>query len=263
MIRGKTQSILLVVALSACCSSAYAELPKLGFEAEVDVVSAYVWRGLVINDEACIQPSLTVTTGDLSLNLWATWDLTDVEGSSEHTRVDGTLDYTTALGRHIVSAGLIGYLYRDDPGGGSADTAELFAGYALDVVLLPSLSLYYDIEKEGVYVSVAAAHSFELIDDRMALDLNLSLGVGDEHYNNDAVGVFVADGGVVDYSPSESALVDFTARVTLPIYVGERWLVTPGLKYATLLDSDIRDAIKEAGKEDDQFVFTLRASVSF
>ena len=252
---------IALTVLAVACMPATAATPDIVCDLECEFVSAYVWRGLTINDEFCFQPSLTLTEGDFSINVWGTWDLTDVPNSSQHTRVDASMDYTTAYGRHIVTLGVVGYMYPDEPAGVSADTAELFASYAFDVASLPSVSLYYDLEKDGVYLVFALAHSFEL-HDRVALDLSVSLGAGDEHYNDEAVALATGNAGP-GFNPTDPTLVDVTARMMLPIYVTDRLLVTPSLKFVSLLDSDIRDAMAAAGMDEDQVVYGVSASLTF
>jgi hypothetical protein len=38
---------------------------------------------------------------------------------------------------------------------------------------------------------------------------------------------------------------------------------SPGIKYITLLDSEIRNAVKSRGEDEDQFVYSIDASLQF
>ena len=41
----------------------------------VRLVSSYVWRGQVINNDFAFQPQLTASQYGLSLNVWANYDI--------------------------------------------------------------------------------------------------------------------------------------------------------------------------------------------
>lgn len=243
---------------------AHAVMLEIDVEADVKVTSAYVWRGMVINDELCIQPSVTVRAGDVSFNVWGIWDLTDVTNSSEHTRMDTTLDYTHAYGKQILGSGLTAYIYHDDPGEQSKDTFEVFLGYTLDIPSLPSLTVYYDFgEIEGFYASFALAHSFELVKNRIALDLGVALNGGDQDYSSALVNLLVSGEAVEEFEFDEASLVDVTAVASFPVSFGDYFEITPGVKYMELLDSKIKDAVRNIGGEEDQWVYSLTATLYF
>ncbi len=233
-------------------------------EIDVKVVSAFVWRGNVLNDEAVIQPSVTLRGGDMSMNVWGSWDLNNKQNSSEHTRMDVMLDYSLEHGDNIFSAGVVAYVY-DDDGALTEDTFETFLSYAMNVVSLPSLTVYYDFgELEGIYASVAFGHSIELVQDRAALDLGLAVGGGSGNYNS-ALYDFPADeeNDIAAFTADSASLLDLSLSASASVALGERTVLTPGVKYTTILDSDISDALDSVSKESDEFLYSLMLSLYF
>ena len=243
--------IFAVAGFVAALVSAQAIEVEVDVETELKVTSGYAWRGTVLNDEPCFQPSFTVRAADLSFSAWGTWDMTDVSGSSDRARIDTTFDFSHQVAGQVFSLGLVAYLYHDDPEAGVADTVEVYLGYALDVPLLPALTVYYDFEKiEGAYASFALGHSFELAK-WLALDVGVAIGAADKEYTN-ARFSFPADedAGVPAYVPDKSPLIDFSAVISAPLMFGDNFAIIPGVKYMTLLDSDIIDAVEAAGGDE-------------
>lgn len=256
---------MLVTALLVVCSiSVHAVMLEMGVDTDLKVTSAYLWRGRVINDEPCVQPSVTVSAGDLSFNVWGTWDLTDVESSSGHTRMDVMLDYSHSLNRQILSSGLTAYIYHDEPEGGKEDTFEAFVGYAVNTLLLPSLTVYYDFgEIEGFYGEFGLAHSSELLKNIIALDLGVSVSVADEEYSSVNFNFPANEAeGIEEFVPDKASLGELMASASFPVSIGDRCMITPTIKYMSLLDPDIRDTAKNVDEED-EIVYSLTLSLYF
>ncbi len=63
--------------------------------ADVGFASKYVWRGILLTDDAISQPSATFAANGISLNVWSSMDMTDVNGNDkEVNELDYTLDYS-------------------------------------------------------------------------------------------------------------------------------------------------------------------------
>jgi hypothetical protein len=235
----------------------------LKVKSNVKVSSAYLWRGQILNDEAVIQPSVTMQAENFSLKVWGTWDLTDVEGSSERTRADVELDYSVVQTKQLFNMGAIAYIYYDTPG--SKDTFEVLFDYALLVPLMPSFTVYYDFgEINGFYGKIGVAHSFELLENKLFLDINASVGGADEEYADKVFSISAdEENGIEAYVPEKSALLDFTAKASLPVKVREKMRLIPEIKYMTLLDSEIRDAMADAGFDNDEMAVSITLLVEF
>ena len=251
--------LLLAGVVGMCAWTAPAVEVELSGEAEVKAASVYLWRGHVLNDEPVIQPSLTLTAEGVSFNVWGTWDMQRDDDSSARERVDLTLDYRHISGEHLLAGGAVAYIYHDDPGGRAKDTFELFLGYTLDAVSLPSLTVYYDFGKiEGLYAVFSLSHSIPLVEDVLDLDLRTTVGAGDESYLAET---FAIEGDPVTgrpaFEPEDAALLDWQAIVSLPVTLGEHVELVPEARYMMLLNSAIKDAVNAAGEDSDEFAFSL------
>jgi hypothetical protein len=257
----------LLAALPAV-TKAEEEAAELGASLDLPVLNAYVWRGQVLNDEAVLQPSLTVSKGGFAINWWANFNLTDnaTGDDAEFSEHDISVSYSKVCpytGADM-TIGVVNYDFPNplvDAEGNPAlvnDTREAYFVAAFSEVLLaPTLSIYYDFkEADGFYGSLGISHSIE-VSDTIALDLSASLGAADSswgefYYSSDDVG----DG-----------LNDASVGATLPIVINDNWTITPGVSYVALLD-DASDAVDAAGDalysgETEYVVGSLKASYTF
>jgi hypothetical protein len=144
--------------------------------ADLSVFSSYVWRGLSLTNKPVAQPDLYVTipAGNASITVggWSSIDLgkydnlnndiSESGGSSSFNFAEfdwwGEVSYP--VGKATLTAGATGYIYPNDanaPGVGlltkQNNTVEIYAKAALDNVLSPKISAYYDVDKiKGLYV---------------------------------------------------------------------------------------------------------------
>lgn len=223
---------------------------------QADVLSAYVWRGQVLNDELVVQPSLTAETPyGLSLNVWGNFNTTDrvsPENEQEFSEVDLNVAYSRKVGFVTLGVGFYQYLFpnqtvTDDATSNSAaalPTREVYASAALeDIILSPTLTVYYDVDAvEGFYGSLGISHSFELTKE-LSLDLSASIGAADSEYNSVYFGI------------DEDALNDGNAKVAVSYALFETLTLTGYIQYTTLLDSDIKDAADETYFNDGDIVW--------
>jgi len=255
----------LLSAISVCAATARGVSLDAGIEAEVGLTSAYVWRGQVINDLPCLQPALLFSAGNFNLDVWGTLDLVADDDTWERNRIDVRGRYAWERGIQILSAGLIAYIYHDGPRGQSKDTWEAMLGYTVDVPLLPTAILYYDIDRiDGAYGTVSLSHSFELCRDLAALDLDLHLGAADPGYLN---GIFDFRGRreKTEQGPAyrHAAPVDLVGAALIPIHVRPQWILTPGFEYMTLVDRGLRAAVEAEGGVADKFFYSISFSAFF
>jgi hypothetical protein len=233
---------------------------------DVPVLSAYVWRGQVLNDEAVLQPTFTVGKGAFSINWWGNLNLTDnaTGDDAEFSEHDITVSYSTVcpLTGAEMTLGVVNY---DFPNVGLADAdgnlslvndtreAFLIASFG-DVLLAPTASIYYDFkEADGFYVSLGISHSLEVAEGT-SLDLAASIGGANSDWGDFYYGE--ADG-----------LTDFSVSASLPLAVCDTVTITPGVQYVSLL-GDAEDAVDGSDGalyfgETDYVVGSVKASFAF
>jgi len=213
--------------------------------------SRYVWRGQILSKGVVAQPTVGITLGGFSANLWSNVDLDNDEADDDGivmNETDLTLNYTVPVGPVSLTGGFIHY---DFDGG---DTQEIYLTGSLAVLLNPSLSLYYDIDDgKGGFAVLAISQAIP------AGPISLTAG-GSVGFNiNDKAMGFNADGE------------EFTG-----IYYGEVSLATsipifnnvsldPRIAYSTALGSHGEHAIKSVSVagEKDIFYGSIAVTVAF
>lgn len=232
---------------------------------DVPALSAYVWRGQVLNDEFVLQPSMTVSKGGFTFNYWQNFGLTDAQTGDdfEFTEHDISVSYNFTC--PVTGAGItLGVVNYDFPNQSISDehaehislvndTREAFAviGFG-DVVLKPTLSVYYDFkEADGFYASLGVAHSFELVKDKATLDLGFSTGAGSSDYN------------AFYFGQDDDALNDGNVSLAIPFKPCSAITLTPAIQYTWLWDSEIEDAAEGLYKDTDQVIGSIKASYTF
>lgn len=262
----------LLVAL-ALCSMTLAPLVAGAAEASLDaqVNSAYLWRGLLLNDEAVFQPSLTVSTDyGLSFNTWGSFNLTDALGSDaeqEFSEVDLTISYAFPIEAVDLEVGVGEYLFphqatmerlsETDTVAALQypDTREVYASVGLKTLLSPTLTLSYDFdEADALYGQVGVNHTFEA-NENLTIDLALSVGAATADYNE------------YYYGTTDDALNDGNAVLTLTYALSEALSLGGYVQYAKMLDSNIEDVVEaeDSGyfNDGDVVVGGVSASYSF
>ena len=241
LITGITAATLLITA-GAPVVMAEEEVPSA--DASVAFLSKYVWRGFELSkDSLVIQPSLSVSYMGFGANLWANLD-TDLYGTEKHkwNETDLTLSYDGAHEKLGYGVGWIYYALD-----GTYDTQEWYGTLSYDVILAPSLTIYYvtDNFAGGWYANLGFSHSF-MIAEKYSLDLGLAFGYLDDNdgYNE------LHDGNI-------------SASMSFPI--GKYASITPELYYSFALTSDAKDYIKDPTLSDDaNFLYGgISASFSF
>jgi hypothetical protein len=190
--------------------------------ASVDVgfMSQYIWRGYELSkDSLVIQPSATVGYKGFSFNLWGNLD-TDVysgphEGEAKYNETDMTVAYDHSFGPLGVGVGYIYYALD-----AAEDTQEFYVSLGGDVLLAPTLTVYYDVDEyPGWYFDLGISHSFQL-----PYDMSLDLGASIAYYISE-------NSGIVDYNsdltPTTSEFRNFQNGL---VSIG---MTIPFLKYFT------------------------------
>ena len=240
-------AVLAVLMVGMGTAFAGAEDAKGEASADVTWMSNYIWRGLRLSDKSVVQPSAGITYEGVSFGLWSNYDADTHEGNE----TDLTLSYGRPVGPVNVEAGVIYYALDGLP-----DTQEVYLGLGMDVLLSPSVTLYYDYnEGSGAFMEVGVSHSFALPKE-MSLDLGALVGI---NFNNEVMG---RDKDGDDFSDFYNGDIN----VSLSIPVGPL-TVAPKVGYAFALSDDAKDVFEAAdmtGEEKSSYAYGgLSVSMSF
>ncbi len=200
-----------------------------------DVVSAYVFRGQTENEDAVVQPSLTVEhDSGFAISVWANFDIGDDDGAHakrQFSEIDFDLSYTLDLDVISLTAGYAEYAYpaaqlvtEEENGFAKADRevyiavgTELFPGLDLTVTVYQDLSA-----GDTTYAELGASYGYEAMEG-LTLAVNGSVGYGAKG----ATGGGKA--GWHDYLVGLSADIDVIENVSVSAFVN----------YVGSLDSDV------------------------
>ncbi len=246
--------LLILTILIAAAFPVFAEEakgPEVSGSASVDVMSQYVWRGWQLSDDSVIQPSVGITYEGLGVNIWSNYD----NDTTAITETDYTLNYTFSIEKFGFDVGYIFYTFPDS----DFDTQEIYASASYDVILSPSLTIYYDFDEgDGAFIVASIGHSIALLEE-MSLDVGASLS-----YNADNL-VMGTDSGGDAFSGFYNG--DISASVSIPVY--KALSITPMVAYSFPLGDDAKDvleanALAVTGDDDgDIFYGGVSISLSF
>ncbi len=235
--------VLCAAAVSAVAAVRAGEAPAVEAEFGLDVMSQYVWRGILVHEDTAFQPSVTVSSGGLSANVWA--DFSDEDLFDDVTEVDYTLSYAFSPSEAVdAEVGYIHYTFdnADD------DTGEVYASIGFPTLMLsPSVTLYYDIvEVEGAYLSLAAEHS-------------MRLGEKAEFTLSGALGIMDAEQADLYMSTDEAGISDASLTASVGMDLTEALSMSVSGAYSVLVDDEYRENMTD----DDNFTFGVQFSYSF
>ncbi len=262
MKRGSITCVMGLCVLLFASLSAAGE--NTGVGVDVTYATQYVWRGMPLNDEGVVQPSVTITDGGLELVVWGNVDATDwgeTEGgygdeTGNLTEVDYVASYTHELGPVALTGGFAAYTF---PNTGWLSTTEVFAAIGVDVPASPTLTYNMDVDVEGSesagYLGFDLSHSFPLYEtDGFSLELGLGGHVG--YASRAYLNQYYA--GPEDLGTDEDKWHDWSASVSLPVNLSGGFYVTPAFAYSSLIDEDLRDEVELAwDREPENGVFTV------
>ncbi|MCH2209208.1 MAG: hypothetical protein MK132_25545 [Lentisphaerales bacterium] len=227
------------------------------------IYDKYIWRGIQFNEEGVNQGALDASydMGDLGTfgaNVWYNLDL-DSENSeaNDFSEVDYTFYWEKNFDSLTIGAG---HIYYDFSEVNLGSTREVYVSAGLDVILAPSITVYYDYEDvDGFYVDLSIGHSFELTEE-LTLNLGANLGWADD---DQAEAYYGAD---ENGQSGDSGFTNYALSASLDFAVCENVTVTPSVMYYGLLEDANEEKFDDGdsvGLEDDDFVFGINLNVSF
>lgn len=141
--------------------------------------SQFIWRGFVLADAPCVQPTASVSLGGVTVTSWANLITTGTsQGWSEH---DLFVDYTREAGAWQFSAGYINYYFPTEHD--AHFSHEFYASVGYSGPLNPSVGVFYDVlAGDGTYVSAGISQTFPLGKSRWTATPAATLGYNDHQW---------------------------------------------------------------------------------
>ncbi len=109
-------AIKLTLMIAAFLFASQSCAQSLSLDANADLVSRYIWRGLNVNDQPNIQPAVTLSFSDFQLGLWGSYGLTHQNPSDQSysfsQEIDTWLGYSYSFGSGLkIGAVITDYYY--------------------------------------------------------------------------------------------------------------------------------------------------------
>lgn len=173
----------------------------LSIELSMDIMSDYVFRGYISNDNPVWQPSVTVgydtdAFGGIYANVWSSFDLTRKRGYDNAGRracglqeIDYTVGYAYTYNdfENDFISGInfeLAHIWYTYPNGNGSSERDIFASVSLDTPFVtPSFSMYWlyggigETDHSTIYYTFSLSRDFE-IGERLTLTPSASLGFG-------------------------------------------------------------------------------------
>jgi len=225
---------------------------------EVALASAYVWRGQVYNNDAVIQPQITLSQYGFSMNMWASYDLgSNKDGvQSDVSEFDISFAYSLPVdvNEMAIDVGLINYNYPDngtDLSDNNPSTTEVFiSGTILSFkdTFIPSITAYADIEEHpGVYVLFDLFVPYE-VSEYVSFAGGFTAGYGNTSYNDE---VWTASGS----GTFDAEFSDFSLYAVASYEVSDELTAAATLNYSMLNGGSFERGAAAAGYEADEKVW--------
>lgn len=222
----------LVVVCAAVFAAPATAQDEVAVSLGADLVTDYVWRGMVRNEDGALQPWINVGVSGFVLSVWGSIDVDDQPNDAqwEFTELDVTGSYTIPVGSFELDLGVI---YYDYPNTGAESTLEAFGTFTFTGVIFdPYVSLYYDIDEiEGLYARFGGSYGEQL--ETFDWTIDLSLGVGGSDYNAGYYGV------------DDMAVNDLLVKFTVVVPFSENFSAHGTVFGSWLLGSDVKDAVAD------------------
>ena len=232
---------LILMTIAACAAVA---VQAADVSTYVDFASAYVFRGVTLNDGFVMQPGAEISGfpideayGSVAIGIWANYDIDAIDNEgSDVSEIDYYISYSLPIEALDVGVAYTEYTY---PGSGDNADKEiaLSLGSAIGTNgLYSSITFNYGVGgavEKDLYIQGALDYETELSD-----ALSASAGV--------TVGYLVSDSGADGFN-------DATASVGLGYALNDNWSIGAGLTYIAQLDDEVLS--------DDDYDVALVASV--
>jgi uncharacterized protein (TIGR02001 family) len=218
---------LAIITLAACTAAA---VQAAEVSTYVDFASAYVFRGVTLNNGFVMQPGAEISGfpmgeeyGSLAVGIWANYDIDAIDSDgSDFSEIDYYISYTLPIEVIDISIGYVEYTYPES--GSNADKEiNLAIGSALGTNgLYAGVTFNYGVGgavEKDLYIEAALDYEMELSD-----ALSASAGV--------TVGYLISDSG-------DDGFHNATASIGLGYALTENWSVSGGLTYIAQLDEDV------------------------
>ena len=223
---------------------------------EMALASAYVDRGQVINDNPVLQPQLTLSQYNYSLNLWANYDLganmDNVRNAISEFDIAFAYSLPVDVNQMAIDVGIINYNYPGNGDSSNPSTTELFLSstfLSFQNLFTSSVTMYADIQEyPGVYFLFDIFTPYEL-SEYVGLVYGFSAGYGNTSYNDEKWSVNPST------SNNDAGWTDFNLYINASYEVSDTLTAAASLNYMSLNGSAFETAASAIGYQANQIIW--------
>lgn len=220
---------------------------KFYFNVNADLISKYLWRGLVFSKGYVIQPSVTAGYDKFSAYLWCNIE-PGLQERSNLNEVNASIIYSTTYKNLTIEPSLLFYTYPGEPESPSTGEFMLKLSYPLHKWFSMFTTHNLDIIRyHGSYVGDAGILFEYQYNKRLTVDASSALGWSSAEFNKLYHNI---DRGAL-------SILDLTASLTLN--VTKHFYLRPRTEIQIILDKEI----KESSGEKDIYNVGISIGVDF
>jgi len=170
----------------------------------LDFGNAYIWRGIVLNDDGVMQFGLDASPLDawgvpIGFNVWANYDIGDYDGTIQGSEIS---ELDLVIYASLPAGFEVGYIEYQFPQTEFGDTREFYVTWSKDMVVAPTVSFYYDFgEVNSGYGSLDLTYSVP-IEGKFSLGVSGLVAVAGKGWGELVGGT---KGGFFNYNVSAAA----------------------------------------------------------
>ena len=230
-------------------------------ELSVDLLSDYMWRGVILNNNWCWQPSVSIgynteDFGGIYFNYWGSYDFTHRRNSCAgggNSRMRGGvqeddyyLGYTKSFGNLDLEAGYYWYVYPNNHGGHCAGHLgmDFYAGafYNNDWVTPGVEVLWACANNNGhepgtAYYRFSVKHDFEIESiEGLTITPKATLGVGNVAFVQNNTGMSGAQTQMTDQTLTLKASYAVTDNFSVGVNANYTWTPSRTLRHQHYMD---------------------------
>lgn len=207
----------IIAVLAASCTlggiaSAQIDTADFSLSSTVGFESEYVFRGIQ-QAPGSMQVSVEANVAGFYAGVWANQPVFDDFFGKYDNQVNLYIGYSASVSE-LVEIDVGGTYYTYPESTGRKNTQEVYAGMIFDVLLTPSVYLYYDFELENFTAEVAAGYTFDLVDIAPGTSFELGGNLGYVDVKNGKDYTFAGATADLKYSFTDNASLSVGARLS-------------------------------------------------
>ena len=159
---------------SAGSGAGLLEGKDISFTESYNFYTSYVWRGVLLDADPVMQPSVSVNARNFTATFWSSWDMSNTDQLQSDEK-DVSLDYTYNFSYFSASLGNIYY----DFSGKKTSSSEYYLGLQSDSLpFTPTLMYYVDYTtRKGSYLSLDLLKTYP-VDNKGLIKFSLGVHLG-------------------------------------------------------------------------------------